>query len=592
MQRRHPDINRDLIVLQITGHLFFLGLAILSVFFWKERQAFDAAHYLFEITDRKFFFIAHHRPAGIVSQILPVIGTWLKLPLSVIAILYSIGDILWYYLVFLFLAYNLKTRRGIVALLLMLSLTVRYSFYCPVTELLQAGALLPVWMSLLDRSFRFRYPVLLLMGAFIIFSHPLLFYPLFFALFWWSLQDTRPGLYEITGRRRFTWILFGSLVLIAGLKMLVLDRYDHDKTFYPVVYNDYGYLKTFTPVVWWHHVTVIASGYPFLSVIFFTALIILAWFRRWKMLGYILLSVSAYILLMSLTHRFDRLSNYFERMLLPIPMMVALLAGSMITITRSFISRLIGFVGLFLILLMHFDLLRMTADPYTARVLLLENLCEAAESQHIRKAIVSEDLLEQNDYAMTGWCYPIETLILSSYQGKDHSVSIALQKEHIDKNKQKGCVQTPADWIKWAELNPSVTSLNKNYFSLPVGDYQPLLSTDTSFHVPVRLQLETCTPFKPDRLLLQLRIETDKNILFPVNGMTAIELQDEKGESLYRTVLPYAFKSNSSWNFAITPASLPDGTLKLSLVQNDRTLSTLPLRKEGGLITEERQNKP
>jgi len=94
LQRRHPDINRDLIVLQITGHLFFLGLAVLSVFFWKERQGFDAAHYLFEITDRKFFFIAHQRPAGFVFQILSVIGTWLKLPLSLIAILYSLGDIL------------------------------------------------------------------------------------------------------------------------------------------------------------------------------------------------------------------------------------------------------------------------------------------------------------------------------------------------------------------------------------------------------------------------------------------------------------------------------------------------------------------
>jgi hypothetical protein len=68
-------------------------MSLLSVYFWKERQAFDAAHYLYELVDRQFFFIAHQRPIGIVSQVLPLIGIWLKLPLTAVAILYSLGDI-------------------------------------------------------------------------------------------------------------------------------------------------------------------------------------------------------------------------------------------------------------------------------------------------------------------------------------------------------------------------------------------------------------------------------------------------------------------------------------------------------------------
>jgi hypothetical protein len=161
LERKHPDIKNDLIVLQVAGQLFFLCLTLLSIYFWKERQAFDAAHYLFEIIDRKFFYVAHQRPIGIVSQILPLIGVWLHLPLKAIAILYSLGDIIWYYLLFLLMAYKLETRRGIICLLLILSLTIRYSFFCPVTELLQGLALLPVWLSLLGRSFRFRFPILI-----------------------------------------------------------------------------------------------------------------------------------------------------------------------------------------------------------------------------------------------------------------------------------------------------------------------------------------------------------------------------------------------------------------------------------------------
>lgn len=585
MQRRHPDTNRDLIVLQITGHLFFLGLAVLSVLFWKERQAFDAAHYLFEITDRKFFFIAHQRPAGIVSQLLPVIGTWLRLPLSALAVLYSLGDILWYYLIFLCLAYQLETRRGIVALLLILSLTVRYSFYCPVTELLQAGALLPVWMSLLDRSFRFRLPVLLLTGAFIIFSHPLLFYPLLFALGWWSLQESRNGLYLSGEKTRFTALLFGMLLLITGLKLLLLDRYDHDKTFYAIEYNDYGYIHTFHAGVWWHHLKVVAAGYPFLTFIFLAAVGFLTWFRKWKSLVYVLLAVGVYVLIMSLTHRFDRMSNYFERMLLPLPMMMALVAGSMITITRAFLSRLIGFVGLFLILLMHFDLLRITAQPYTARIALLEDMCAAAAGMDIRKGIVAEDLLEQNNFAMTGWCYPLETLVLSSYAGKQHSVTIALQREHLEKNREKGDTARNGEWIRWAENNLPVAALNKDYYTLPEGEYRPLFSTDTSRVIPVSLRLQDVTPMKAAGLLLSVELTTDSTSVFMADGQTAVVLRDNTQQELSRSVLPYGFKGRGRWSFVVP---IPAGDVRLVLMKGPRELTAIPLVKEGGTLKEKR----
>lgn len=585
MQRRHPDTNRDLIVLQITGHLFFLGLAVLSVLFWKERQAFDAAHYLFEITDRKFFFIAHQRPAGIVSQLLPVIGTWLRLPLSAIAVLYSLGDILWYYLVFLCLAYLLETRRGIVALLLILSLTVRYSFYCPVTELLQAGALLPVWMSLLDRSFRFRLPILLLTGAFIIFSHPLLFYPLLFALGWWSLQASRSGLYVSGEKTRFTVLLFGMLLLITALKLLLLDRYDHDKTFYAIEYNDYGYIHTFHAGVWWHHLKVVATSYPFLTAIFFTAAGFLAWFRQWKSLVYILLAIGVYVLIMSLTHRFDRMSNYFERMLLPLPMMMALVAGSMITITRAFLSRLIGFVGLFLILLMHFDLLRITAQPYTARIELLENMCTAAAGMDIRKGIVAEELLEQNNFAMTGWCYPLETLVLSSYAGKEHTVTIALQREHLEKNREKGDTVLRGEWIKWAENNLPVAVLNTDYYRLPDGEYQPLFSTETARVVPVSLRLVDVTPLKAAGLKLCVELATDSTTVFMADGRTAVVLRDNTQQEVFRSILPYGFRGKGRWSFV---AYLPDGDATLAVVTGAQELAAIPVVKEGGILKEKR----
>lgn len=585
MQRRHPDIRRDLIVLQISGHLFFLGLALISVVFWKERQAFDAAHYLFELIDRKFFFIAHQRPIGVVSQVLPLIGIWLKLPLSFVAVLYSLGDILWYYLVFLLLAYGFESRKGIVSLLLILSLTVQYSFFCPVTELLQAGALIPVWLCLLDRSFRFRYVALMLLAALIIFSHPLLFYPLFFSLFWWAFQQSRPGLYIGNGRKYFIAMLMTVLATLTVLKLLLLDKYDYDKTFYPVVYEDYGYLHTFQAGVFFQHVKVVALGYPIVSILFITAIGVMLWFRRWWQALYLLSAVAGFILIMSLTHRFDHLSNYFERMLLPIPMMLALVSASIITITRTFLSRLVAYVGLVLILLMHFDVLRIISQPYTARVGLLQDLCSAAQSLQIRKGIVSEELLEQNSYAMTGWCYPIETLLFSSCEGPDHSVTIALEKEHIGKNRQKETIAKPDEWIKWAELNLPVQSLNPVYFRLPAGNYASLTSGDTSYTGTVSIELKDARPMKPGSIHLEIEfLLPGKNIL-PNVGQTYLTVRNAQQQDLFRSVLPYSFRTSGRWSFNLNEHDWPDGPISLILFAGTRKTGELSLMKTGSSIT-------
>jgi len=171
------------------GTILFALLGILSILFWKERQAYDAAHYLLEIIIRKNFFVAHQRPAGIVSQILPLIGVYLNAPLSWLMKLYSIGDILFYYLIFVWLTQTAKNYGAALTLLLSYLLTVCYSFYCPVTELLQGMALLPVMWVLLENTFRFRIPTLIVLMAFIIFSHPLLFIPTGIMIGWWWNQQ-------------------------------------------------------------------------------------------------------------------------------------------------------------------------------------------------------------------------------------------------------------------------------------------------------------------------------------------------------------------------------------------------------------------
>ncbi|MBL7923147.1 MAG: hypothetical protein JNL88_03015 [Bacteroidia bacterium] len=539
--RRHPDTQRDLIVLQITGQLFFICLGVLAVYYWKERQAFDAAHYLFEIIDRKFFFIAHHRPLGLVSQVLPVAGVWLGLPLKVIAILYSLGDILWYYFLFLWMAYGLESRRGVVSLLLLLSLTVRYSFFCPVTELLQGLALIPVWMSLLNKSFRFRLPLLTGLMVLIVFSHPLLFYPLAFAFAWWSLSRAEGATALNHERSRLPRILWPALVLISAAKFLLLDSYDHGKTFYPVVYNDYGYLKSLDFPAVWNHIRLIAAEYPLCGILFlatfFTYIL-----RRKTALGLLLLfGLLGYLVLVTATHRFGAISNYSERILLPLPAMLAISAAGIMVLSRVLIPKLAAYVGLVLILLLHFDLLRLTARPYTLRVLQLESLCDAARETGIRKGIISEELMEQNSFAMTGWSYPLETLLISSYKGPDSSVTIALLNEHIRRIEKSGNSVRARQWIKWTEYILPSAELNSTYFRLPDENYLSLNEGHSSYTDTVLLHFHSAEKIRDHALVLAFDLETVAQKPLYCSDSTYLRITLPQGPEL-RLLLPYTVK--------------------------------------------------
>ncbi|MBK9639556.1 MAG: hypothetical protein IPO63_17785 [Bacteroidetes bacterium] len=302
-----------------------------------------------------FFYIAHQRPIGIVSQVLPVIGVWLHLPLKVIAVLYSLGDIIWYYLLFLLMAYKLETRRGIICLLLILSLTIRYIFLS--SDGMQGLTLLPVWLCMLGRSFRFRFPILITLMAIIIFSHPLLFYPLAFTFAWWSMSRAEGAKSINSEKSRLPKILWPALIILMALKFFLLDSYDHDKTFYPVVHNDYGFLKSLSVETVFDLMKVIAANYTITTLLFVVTIAIYAMQRRLKSSVLLIASVLGYLIIIAATHRFGGISNYSERMLLPIPFMIAMASWS-ISLSRVFVPKQMSFVGLLLVLLLHLDVLR------------------------------------------------------------------------------------------------------------------------------------------------------------------------------------------------------------------------------------------
>lgn len=583
---RPTDTRRDLIVLQLTGHLFFLFLFVLSLVYWKERQAFDAGHYLVELINRKFFFIAHGRPAGIVSQVLPLSGIWLQLPLRIIAILYSLGDILWYYLVFVYLAHGLQTRRGIIALLLILSLTVRYSFFCPVTELLQALVLIPVWLCLLGRSFRLQLPLLVLLTAFILFSHPLLFYPLSFAFGWYLLhREKAEGVFR-PDQSWVEWITTVSILFFTILKFALLDEYDHGKTFYPVVYQDYGYLKSLSPSVFFHHAAVVSRAWPLMAVIFVASLLVFVSKQQWKKSLFLFSAAALYLLIVSASHRFDHVSNYFERILLPLPAMVAIGAASIIGLSRVFVPKLLAFTGLVLVLLLHFDLLRITAQPYTLRVIQLRDLCRQASLLKQPKAIVNEEQLEQFPFAMCGWSTTLESMWLSALDGPEHTVTLAMQRDHIQRYAGYGNTLPDSSWIAWAENVQPLSALHPAYFRLPARPYRSLFSNAPA-PVSVRLHLNEQWALRDGGWVLRFAVEGDKKMRIGMADSTALIRFTRPGREEIR-MKPASDISGDAFFMVYLPTTDTDEGL-LVISRPDGDIARLPLLRRDVRWREERE---
>ncbi len=457
----------ELVLLQIGGQIFFILATWIALVYSKERLAFDAAHYLLEIIKRGGFFIAHQRPLGVVSQILPVVGVWFGVSLKALVLLYSFGDLLFYYLLFLWLGYGLKNKAGTLLLLLTLGLTVNYTFYCPVTELLQGLALLTVFYALLEKPFRFRLPVLFVLLILIICSHPLLFIPAGFVLLWWTV-----GLKE---RGSMPIILWGTYLMNTVLKMVFLDKYDHQKTFYPVVFKDYSnlhnlqdfsYLASFTKML--------VLSYPVVFLIFMASLIVFLFRRNALRTTLYVLFVVGFLLIIAGTHRFTGISNYSERMLFPLITLVSLPFCELVASGK--IKKISSGIILLLFIFLFFRLneIRKTSLFYTLRLEQMQELIFQAHQQKVQKVIANDPVLEECPFAMTGWSYSIESLIISSLPGPDSSVSIAMNDEHVSRIQALGVTIKNSDFIQWTEIIYPAQDLPKNYFKLNDAPYDSL----------------------------------------------------------------------------------------------------------------------
>ena len=467
--------------------------------FYNERLAFDASHYLVELINTKAPFVAHGRYIGVMSQLLPLVGIYLHLSLETLKQLYSIGDVLYYFTLFLLILLYFKDSSNGLALILTLCISACFTFYCPVSELLQGLALLCLWNAMLYCNFPYKPLFIILVLFLLLTAHPLMFIPVGFVLIRYLLsKNTFSGDY----------LLMGFYLGITILKFVTLDTYDHQKAFYPIVFNDYSalgnlsdlrYIGSFIKMLFVEQTAVIVM---LLLTLFFGL--------RQGTLIKMLLTFSAvvfFLLVIIATHRFTGLSNYSERMLLPLSSIVVI--AFVDVLMRE--SKLIKRVGLLLctaLVLFRLEVIHLSGRPYVLRLEQLNELIGQAQTFGLSKVIVEDDKLEQVSFAYTGWCVPLETMLLSSTNNRT-TISMAMQKEHIQRIKESNRHVADNQWIKWTEIILLDKNLSQEYFRMKSGKYDSLLTYNDNCTSDLTLEIDSLVRRSDDEdVCLKLRINS------------------------------------------------------------------------------------
>lgn len=545
-------------IVLVGGHLLFALLFFYSFFFWKERQAFDAAHYLLEIILRKSFFVAHVRPLGVVSQILPVIGVWVGVPLKWLMVFYSFGDVLYYYLIFLLLIFYFKNERATLWFFIIYLSTLAYSFYCPVTELLQGLVLIPVVSCLMEKGGLGSQIWIYLLSLLILFSHPLLFIPLG-ALFAFSFFRNKL-------EKKHFYLTLWFIVLLA-IKFLTLDKYDSQKTFYPVVYNDYGNINNITDRAYlFSFFKMLFINYPILFFLFGWSCFLLFYNKAIRSLLIYVGGVFGFLLIIISTHHFEHISNYSERMLLPLPCLVSLpIAFFELNKSRLKIQQF-SFIILFVFFIFRLTQIYQVGQEFVLRNEQMKRIIDVSRLMGAQKVIADENLLEQLPFANTGWCYSIESMFLSAVDGPEKVVSVAMLHEHMDRIKQQGNEVSKKQWIKWTEFILPDDSLPSNYFSFKQQNYVPLLGDSASNKSLKSVSLKIINASKQffhNEAFIDVSFGIkDSLVLLPNN--TAIRIRYNEKETFFYLYGPASNKVPQR-------IQLPDPAVDLNAIQLDLT---------------------
>jgi hypothetical protein len=452
---------------KLVPHLPFILLALLSVFLYRERLYADAGYYLFNAVNSGSFWIEHDRYVLAISQLLPLTGVWLGLSMKPVLIMYSLGHVLFFYLLFLFVYFGLDDRRSGLMIILIQTVGILHSFFTPQFELYYGIGLLITFYSIFRQSISGWFAIVLMVALefLALTSHPLVFM-LFAYLILFDIQRKEPR----------DWKLYILIILVYGgvvyFKLNHFSAYEQGKINWQFNYNDNKhYLDLTSPKYLLKLGLFLLRYYGDVIVLWIIGILMLLRHNAFPKAIMVIIAFIGYIVLVNSAYTGNEYSRYIEQVYFPLVIIVLIPVIYYYPRTARPGLNNVVFLSVAGLILFRIFMIYTASKPFIRRTQQMENLIASASQMGGSKFIASERQFER-PYTMINWSYPLESLLLSSCYGRYSAITIAPQADmNFQKNYRK---MKPNNFLfrRWEMHNFSW--LNSNYFALKPGPYKPL----------------------------------------------------------------------------------------------------------------------
>ena len=474
-------------------HSAFAVLAVMAVVLFKERLYADASYYFFHAINSGTFHVEHGRIVLGISQLLPLIGYYLGLPLKYLMVLGSLGHEVFYYAICLFIFYKLKDQAGAITVLLIHVIGQLWLYYSPMLEICYGAALSVLFYSILKAE---RYKddkwliFLLLVQWFAMSSHPENYLLILFALFFDFLNR---GLHK---RVHLSCLIL--FVIAISVETLTFSSYELNHI--NATLNSSGggnWLNLFNWDYTSRLVRMFILFFPEVLLFLFISLTLSLFKKRFLVAGLIVFSFSFLVLLINEKMIANEFGRYIESMYSPLvfitslPLVYQLYQFLPTKWTWAISALLFGIIGLRIFWIWDYG------QPLQQRVNQLERIVDHVQYGSNTNFLINKANYERS-YSNIAWSQSIESLLFSAMDGKEATVSVPTTEDFFYKENQKKLTDSMFIFRRF-EIEP-LDFLNPRFFNLKNKDYQFLNtggSTDFSDSINEKIVVSLILPNEP-----------------------------------------------------------------------------------------------
>jgi len=470
-------LNRDKDL--ILGHLTFFVLLIFSVVLANDRVLFsDSAYQLFEMIQRCGFQQNVRRYSMYLAEVLPFLAIYLKLPLKVVVICYSMSFALLAYGFWLLTTYVLKNRYvGIIMLFTIIGM--KQTFFHTISETFQLmffAAFLYAWLNSRFAEKKaiigkiFYYVVALFMMALCMFIHPVAVFFLAFIAGVYILNKN----YTVKQKIIVSLLTIGVLIL----KFLTVQEGSHDTDYNMGVWEflvrcrDIRHLSS---TDWFLTRFIEFYCAPFLLLI----VALVHYVRRKQWLNFLFFGgffVFFVLITLVLYHAPDSAFGR-ERSFLPLMFFCGLPFMRDVFPNISVKWNKVFFIVLICLLIVSYVRIGIASVPYSKRLKKIDEIVTFANRENQKKLVMDKEM-SLTFVPFYNWATGFETMMYSAMIDIDSTVNFYIeedlnaQRENENFLNEDYFLAVPW-WTFWW-----VRDLNPNYFKLPPQPAKELIVED------------------------------------------------------------------------------------------------------------------